>query len=109
MKISRCRSNEIQVDIDSPNAARKRRKLYQALIILTRETKFDYISIHETRSKSGKGYHVTLTRSVKMSVYERNYYAMLLGDDHWRALFGHVRAVQHRRWPILFFEKGGPR
>ena len=109
MKIRVCRSNQVQVDIDAPHATRKRRKFYQALCILTRETLFDYNWLDDRRSKSGKGYHITLTRSINMTVFERNYYAMLLGDDHWRSLFGHVRAVQHRRHPILFFEKSGPR
>ncbi len=109
MKIKVCRRNQIQVDLDAPHAARKRRKTYQALIILTRETPFDYTSIHENRSKSGRGYHITITRKVNMTPFERIYYAILLGDDHWRGLFSHVRAVQHRRHPILFFEKGSPR
>ena len=106
MKIRVCRRNQIQIDIDAPNAARKRRKTYTALGMLTRETDFDYVSLEETRSKSGKGYHITITRAKKMTWTESNYYGLLLGDDHWRGLFNHLRIAAHRRHPILFFEKG---
>jgi hypothetical protein len=106
MKALPCRRNQIQIDIDAPHAARKRRKTYTALGMLTRETDFDYIGLHEERSKSGKGYHITITRAKKMSWTESNYYATILGDDWWRALFNHIRIYQGRRHPILFFKKG---
>lgn len=99
---------ELQIDLDS----RKELAYYKHRLQFVRGRMYSYARLRGwkflpvvTRSRGGKGFHVTITSSQRMTVCERICLQALLGSDPNREMFNFFRYLNESRFPILFYEK----
>jgi hypothetical protein len=99
---------ELQIDLDSKRDVKKFRKrlsFFKSQIWAYDSLKDWKLKIKTSRSISGKGYHVKITVSQRMTICERICAQVLLGDDPNRGMYNFFRYLNGSRFPVLFFER----
>lgn len=104
--------HELQIDLDSPRAYkafRKRLNFFRNRLWAYRSLRHWRITIKTSPSPSGRGKHVTIRLSQRMTICERICAQMILGSDLNRETYNFFRYLNHSQFPVLFFERSPKR
>lgn len=95
----------VQLDVDNTDDLVLFHKHILWLSCIMNEAKMPLRGFSETRSRSGRHWHVEIRLSRPMTVWQRIAIAAVMGSDRSRELCCIERVIFGAKYPILFWKK----